>query len=461
MEPADATFDATLARSSTVSVRGTVRSHEERRGIEGAEIWTCPSGNPERAQRVGVSDAAGRFEVAGLAPRTWITARRVGAVTDHWFPLDTPGVQGLLEVDLALRTDAVRCRGRVVDDRGVAVPGALVRTMRHRVEELGAFLSADGQWRVESSFCSRTETRHDGTFELALHPQRRLFLIVEAEGFAPQATTVAAHSGLEVTCDLRLDRGRSIFGVARDQQGRALPGAWVELCYDTRFASYEARTDASGAFELHGLPNGQASLHLRGGGSDAHLAWRRSVLVDETLPREIAAELGPGAAVLGRARDERGQPLVGATVLLRGYATKRGLYDPPEALPSNLDGRRAQDCRTKTDSDGRFRFNVLTADLRDLLLLSDDETTVLARVPDPALEVEIPLDASTPSAFLYGSLGHFPSAHAEEAELRLSSPSCFPIKPAPRAPMDVFPSVLYPPASTSSSTGQGARLRSC
>ena len=337
--------------------------------------------------------------------RNWITARRVGAVTDRWLNLDTPVSPNPAEVDLTLRMDTAQCRGRVVDERGSGVPGARVRAMRHRVEEFGAVFSADGQWHVGSSFCSQTETRADGTFELALHPEQRLFLIVEALGYAPQAVTIGGYSGRELTRDLRLDRGRSLFGVARDRRGRRLVGASVELSYDARFSRYLARTDATGGFELHGLPDGEASLEVYGDGADAHLRWQRAVVVDEALPREIAAELGAGPIVFGTAHDELGQPLSGATVCLRGYAANRGSRAPFEELPSSLTGRPTQDQRTRTDAEGRFFFLVRAAQVRDVVLLSDDGTSVLARVPKPRLGVEISLEAVEPSAVIHGMLG--------------------------------------------------------
>ena len=155
---------------------------------------------------------------------------------------------------------------------------------------------------------------------------------------------------------LAMERGTSIGGIVRDEQGRPIEGAAVEL-YDADpddrarealdFDGVSARTDSQGRWRLDLVPSGLDLARLRFHYS--HPEFLNAIDTIKIQPKHVTEQLRArsreillrrGISVTGRVLDRGGRPIRGASVGL---------------------GLNFRDTATQTDVDGRFRIRNASA----------------------------------------------------------------------------------------------------
>jgi RNA polymerase sigma factor (sigma-70 family) len=187
-----------------------------------------------------------------------------------------------VEVVLALERGR-ELRGRVVDEFGKPVPGALA-------------YAGDGFWgkpRVADD---------DGRFTLSRVARSESSFTITADGFVPFEGPLPAD---ESELDVMLSRGLSLSGTLVDDGGAPIPSATVSVNKpsDLHAVMYKGapivRTDASGHFEMSGIPAG-ASLVLH-----AHASGftRAELPVDPARQREVRVVMQRSAGLAGRVFD--------------------------------------------------------------------------------------------------------------------------------------------------------------
>lgn len=302
----------------------------------------------------------GRYELVGLpAQRYALVVDDAAYVRFERSNLTlTPGAA--FNQDVALER-AATLSGRVLDEQGVPVAGALAR-----LRSAGATRSP---WRA-AGVDETTRSGVDGRLRLTrVRPGARRIVQVEHPDF-----TSSVVSGLTLTAGARtpeitivLRRGLVLRGRVKDVGGRPVVGAAIEAWADdsiTRLgrgggvlhiagASNEdgrhTETGADGRFELRGLAPGALTLAV----SAAGLARTQREGLDPASVREpIEFTLAPGATLAGFVRDKRGRGQRGLMV----EARPAGSVD---ALPF-ASGNRFP-ALERTGEDGAFVIDGLSA----------------------------------------------------------------------------------------------------
>jgi protocatechuate 3,4-dioxygenase beta subunit len=291
--------------------------------------------SPEPAAR---TDAAGRFRIEALAPGTIeIMARHSAHAECEWEELAL--APGELRTDLVLTLSAGgRIEGRVDPSLGA---------LAHRRIDLFSFRGGRG-WRD-------TETDEQGRFVIEnVIPQSYVIELRSAGyGTAIDAPITGLRKNLRV---LEGETTEVLFGGQRrqihvhgkiTQAGAPKPGlevqAWSEAAEDRGLT---AKTGADGRYEL--VVDGPGEYRVSVTASQDSYASFACTVPDED-PVERSFEL-PSGSISGRvlSADGRGLSFVPVTVLRDGPDESRiGFFE------------RHRD--TKTDSDGRFRFELLVS----------------------------------------------------------------------------------------------------
>lgn len=149
--------------------------------------------------------------------------------------------------------------------------------------------------------------------------------------------TVQIEATRTATTELRLERGKRVFGVVSSRATQTpIAGARVSFLHKSSL------TDAEGRYELTGLPPVHVSLRALATG---HLVLERGTLLAGSRGQaEVDFELTPSASITGVVLDDAGRPLRGALVLPMGFDAKsRNQSWDPEfltyAVRSGEDGR--------------------------------------------------------------------------------------------------------------------------
>jgi hypothetical protein len=176
-----------------------------------------------------------------------------------------------------------------------------------------------------------------------------------------------------VTCDLTVERGRTLAVRVQDPDGKPVAGAGVA-----------GLTDASWA--IHTLPSADATIYALDAArprrlvflhSQRRLAGTVTVRGDEHVPP--VARLAPTGAVAGRVLDADGQPVAGAKVILSSPS------GPAERLYRKLAESREP---VRTDPDGRFRLEGIVPDLAFTLGIYKGSTLLVGKPRIGAREVK-------------------------------------------------------------------------
>jgi protocatechuate 3,4-dioxygenase beta subunit len=311
---------------------GRVLDASSREPIPGALVWNGGTA----WTRTG---AGGTFELrAPSGDQGYLEASAAGRMVhfQHWTRDRNDSVTFLLEA-------AASISGRVVDEEGKPVEGALIRTILNSGENnfpMGERSSTSGP---------------DGGFLLGKIPARRLHAVeAELEGFAP------ARQLADSTAPVRLVLRRGALAIGRvvDEEGLPVAGAQVSLAADGEGGApftdkpLEATTDAEGRFRFPKVSAGRFSLRAE---SPGFAAVSNDVFIPELEPEADLGEirLPPGGAIEGILTDARGKPVEKAWVSLHpsNFEDFAALADHFVRSPS-------------TGPDGRFRIENLPRGLR-------------------------------------------------------------------------------------------------
>ncbi len=305
------------ASSRLARLQGTIR------GGDGKPIVAIVEAYGEGGPYVTQSDEAGQYLLRAIEPGT--VRLRVRA---QGF--------GAYETELALRAGETTVRdvrlggagglaGRVVDGDGKGVAGATILLSR-----------GDEQAQLRSG--------PDGRFTIDRPEQLgRGAAIVAVAIDAADSETVAAEHGADLT--LQMGPGGHIRGTVQDADGKPLPGSivsvvgWAPVTPDP-FSPHQVRPDrvVNEAAQFHLGPLRPGRYRLR-----AEAPGRGAVFVDDIAVQSgaetdgVVLRLRQGGAITGQVRNEAGEPVVSARVILM----EAGSILPPKSARTDLDGTYA------------------------------------------------------------------------------------------------------------------------
>jgi RNA polymerase sigma factor (sigma-70 family) len=397
-------FDYVAAPGKTIE--GMVRDAATGRPLAGVTVDTEAAYN---AHVAAVTDAEGRYRLAGVPKqRTYLVGAeppdgspyvRAGARPD-----DTPGLQ-------PVRADLTLARGVVVTGRltdratGRPVPGGLRYAPlpentffgkpghdSYKYERLTTPVEADGRFRIvvipgPGVLMAQAHQTEGAPGGLRINPFRQAEFTPEERKRVPVAdeddgaryfiAAANARESLElnhavklldlaegsgpVTCDLSLERGRTLAVQVQGPDGRPVAGAHVAGLTDL-------------PWRIHTLPSADATVHALDPDrprrlvffhADRRLAGVLTVRGDEVEPPVV--RLAAAGAVTGRVLDADGQPVASATVELSSSGPAGQLY------------RRLHEGRElpRTGPDGRFRLDGIIPDLKFALSIRRGQTLLV------------------------------------------------------------------------------------
>ncbi len=310
--------DVTISMRSGALLAGHVID-ERGNGLEGIPVeLRAPT---DRLPRMTVTAADGSFSFRGVRGEVSVTA----------LPYDLPPVResiviedgARVSVELALSSALYTLRGRVVDERGFGIGGALLRVS-----------SKSPQTPTDRN----AKSDADGSFSVPALPEPPYELTVEHPGFGP-----ARIAKIDSTDDVHvvMSAGVTFLGeVLDDWTGGPLRGVAIRL---EGPITRDAKTRADGTFVFRRAPTGTYDIFFSH--PDYEAQSRRVVLepphyVDR--PQELdRVRLEPGGVVEGEVLDARGDPVANAEVTWG---------DPPR-------WERA----TRSDARGEFRLRGVPA----------------------------------------------------------------------------------------------------
>jgi protocatechuate 3,4-dioxygenase beta subunit len=316
--PGAARSNVAIAMHSGAELAGRVVD-ERGNGLEGIPVeLRAPT---DRLPRMSVTASDGSFSFRGVRGEVSVTA----------LPYDLPPARESLviedrarvTVELALSSALYTLRGRVVDERGLGVSGALLT------------VSAKSP-HTPTERTAKSDS--DGTFSVPALPEPPFELSAEHPSFSPaRISEIESTDGVRVV----MSAGVTFLGeVLDDWTGEALRGVAILLDGPIR---RDAKTRTDGTFVFRRAPTGTYDISFSH--PDYEPQSRRVVLepplyVDR--PQELdTVRLEPGGIVEGEVLDPRSEPVSDAEVTWG---------DPPR-------WERA----TRTDARGQFRLRGVPA----------------------------------------------------------------------------------------------------
>jgi len=292
---------------------------ERGNGLEGIPVeLQAPT---DRLPRMSVTASDGSFSFRGVRGEVSVTA----------LPYDLPPVRESLviedgarvTVELVLSSALYTLRGRVVDERGFGVSGALLTVSAKSPQ-------TPTERTAKSDF--------DGTFAVPALPEPPFELSAEHPAFSPaRISEIESTDGVRVV----MSAGVTFLGeVLDDWTGDALRGVAIRLDGPIR---QDAKTRTDGTFVFRRTPTGTYDISFSH--PDYEPQSRRVVLEPPHYadrPQELdTVRLEPGGIVEGEVLDARSEPVSNAEVTWG---------DPPR-------WERA----TRTDARGEFRLRGVPA----------------------------------------------------------------------------------------------------
>lgn len=340
--------------------------------IEAFEVPARSRGfHPDPADARAVTDAEGRFTIAGLHPDG---AFEVAAFRKGFLPA--------WETLAGLRRAGAHPRLRLVLEPSRPGGGRVVDLEDRPLPDVEVRLSpADrpGRSRPPEGEPDRTVavTDAEGRFRVDELPGRELDLEARKKGFSPRVVRrleVPRGTGREGVADLGtlvLRPGAAVRGRVIDAAGRAVAGAaiWVAPeeggppppAFQISRGKPVTGTDLSGRFEVADLETGRR-IHLAAGLTGYVTAAMRGIEVPAREPVTLILE--PAARVAGEVATERGEPVSGATVTLGGRSLPAGTAGIPFRPAEH--SRRAV-----TDAAGRFLLEDVASGEAELQATAD------------------------------------------------------------------------------------------
>ena len=216
--------------------------------------------------------------------------------------------------------------GRVVDDQGKPVGGAIVIA-----------IASDPFSDVDAQSLSEAKSGADGSFSIPNAPGAPRGILVRAAGYVP-----ANQFQLEARLDQRVTvkRGGTIQGTVVDATGKPAAGALV-VCDEVAVL-----TDATGAYRLPGVDTGLRAVEALW--KDDFAARKDAIRVQRGAEAAVALRLARAATITGSVVDETTRkPVAGVRV----GASSGGFF---------FGGRRQRRERSaRTDAKGTFRLTGL------------------------------------------------------------------------------------------------------
>jgi protocatechuate 3,4-dioxygenase beta subunit len=327
-----------IALAPTSTLAGRVVDAADGKALAGVRIVARGPGGELLAR----SSKDGRYSIRGLSPEAY----RVSAEDDRFVAWSrtvrlAAGQPGAQDVPLVRAAALV---GRVVDEEGRPIEGALVTVSRGGENVFRAFVRSLGGEGV-------VRTGRDGSFRAArLAPGEGQRLDVRHDEYEERAlgglslTPGGTRSGLVVV----LRRGLSVRGVVKDEEDRPLAGAEVTLSSARTLRAgrggvqmsfvgpgnqLRRETGADGRFEFRGLKAGDYTVSARRPGFSR--ASVDPVKVAEGRTGELLElTLKPGATISGVLRDKAGAGASGWSVSARAAEAGAGMPFGPDAIRS-------------------------------------------------------------------------------------------------------------------------------
>ncbi len=307
----DGSDAVTIALAPTSSLTGRVVDAADGKALAGIRIVARSQGAAGFLARSGPD---GRYAIRGLSPQAY----RVSAEDDRFVPWSrvvTVAAGQPQDQDVPLVRGSTLA-GRVVSEEGAPVVGAAVQVSRGGEEAFRAFVrSLEGEGVVH--------TGRDGAFRATrLAPGENQRLDVRHDEFEERAiggislTPGGLRSGVVVV----LGRGVTLHGVVKDEEGRPLAGAEVELSgsrtmragrggFSMSFMGpgrqLRRETGLDGRFAFRGLKAGDYTVSARRSGFSRAVVDPVKVAEPRTgEPLELT--LKAGATISGVLRDKAG-----------------------------------------------------------------------------------------------------------------------------------------------------------
>jgi hypothetical protein len=324
---------------------------EDNQPVAGAVIWV----NDGEYKSHGTTNGKGLFalELDGPSARArWRTGAMIHVGARHEFhaPSTRATWSGPSQERLVFR---LRGRGavlvvQVVDDSGLAVPGAELRVTPAVTRDATGFAKAEGKGPVTRAPAVLTNGWGEAVLRGLEPGQARVQL--SAQGFCPRSTTLRLVAGESTQRRLRMQHASSIEGRLTRTDGHDVSCARITGMGDDPDSVVETGSNARGEFFLRNLPAGRISLHAvcRDNGQITHQSTAEMVLE----PGELGiwnALLEPVEVLAGTLLNAEGLPLVGWRVELQlEDAAQEPLHvtrtdeDGRYVLPDSQAGRAAQ-----------------------------------------------------------------------------------------------------------------------
>lgn len=312
------------------SVTGRVTHKDTGAPLEGAGV-VAENG------ATATTDKDGRFALLGMA------------LAEHTIKVISPGLAnthqgvnttGKPDYDVAIQMSrGYSLRGRVTDEAGQPIAGALVRD--------------NYSGPIILCWMQHTLTAADGSYELTGYPfTRKLWsMAVSHKDFAEASKRDLdpPAQGDVLTVDFTLGQGFAVAGEVSDQAGKPVPGALVNYSGNTSYVHYrDTRTDELGRFRLNRIAEARENaicVLAKGFAPADQLATPGK---GDGIPF-LTFTLAPGHGATGRVVNADGQPIAGAVL------------HPQRTLPG-LCGSCYFGARVTTNAEGRFRLDSLPAD---------------------------------------------------------------------------------------------------
>jgi len=306
-----------------------------------------------------ISRENGGFRVEVLPRRAYtLTAARAGFATATITVADqlAPGtVRSGLQLVL---TSGAGAFGKIVNARSEPVAAATVRLLSAAARTaLPKYLRPPDASEPEKH---EVFSDAEGAFRFEHLPPGRFDLEVRANGFAPRAIRGVTVESTRAPSDLGtvvLEPGATLSGTVEDARGQSLSGVTVAVvppslagirgdagARQAEGDEQEVLTESGGDFTFEGLaPESTVDVTARKRGFVPATMTR--IEIPPSQPLRIVLE--PAARIVGRVRNEQGEPVVAAVVSARPVDA---------ALPATLSGRV-----TETDAAGVFALEDLAA----------------------------------------------------------------------------------------------------
>lgn len=165
-----------------------------------------------------------------------------------------------------------------------------------------------------------------------------------------EARAARVGPGGETTVELAIPAGLTVSGQVRDETGSAVPEAslWLSIAQDALLGELVARADRAGRYRIESIPPDAHYLGARADGFAPSAIHKLQGTVGEHVELDLVLRAA-GAHVTGIVRDQDGEPLAEARVLI---GPERPPMEERSSDGSWLHGAPA--LRLTTDEQGRF-----------------------------------------------------------------------------------------------------------